>query len=362
MTYRWEVYTMISLHLNRYKTIVVLALIYSVAWGGEPNDTPIQIEFEISSTALRPSSHLRQAWPPYVPNRPAYAAGICLMGPSESMPLMRGRGLHHDFFRFVTERASVSPQQKDFLRDSRTVLERGGRLVVDRIDPNGPECVLLYAVTQEDARKMAQAYFQYAIKDFQGRVAGSTREIRANLAKIEETEKKLAEVEKLIETTPKLLEELRKTVPYRTESEAQEAVGELDRIINTAQVEAAGLKARVQAIQTHLQEAEARKMDLDLVERLDAMFIEESILLQGAEARKQMATQLREQANRFMDLHAALGDAVAERKTLPVFLHRLREDLARAQANLQAAEQNEPRIPEKVTIYPIAWPEEPTGD
>ena len=42
--------------------------------------------------------------------------------------------------------------------------------LVDRPDPNEPERVILYAVTLDDAKKMAQAYLQYAMMRFRGQV------------------------------------------------------------------------------------------------------------------------------------------------------------------------------------------------
>ena len=64
----------------------------------------------------------------------------------------------------------------------------------------------------------------------------------------------MSEVDQLTETTQKSLDNLAKTVAYRTESEAQAAIGELDRMLNAAQVEMAGITAKIEAIQAYRQE------------------------------------------------------------------------------------------------------------
>ena len=83
-------------------------------------------------------------------------------------------------------------------------------------------------------------------------------------------------------------------------------------------------------------------------------------MLQGAEARKQMATRLREQANRFVDLKSTLASAAGEKKTLAESLPAKQKDLATQQGYLESAKQHEPRIPGKVVIYRVKWADEAT--
>jgi len=74
------------------------------------------------------------------------------------------------------------------------------------------------------------------------------------------------------------------------------------------------------------------------------------------------AIPFREPANRFMDLQAALARVTSEKEYLPRMLHQLPDDLALSQRNLESAKQNKPRIPDKVTIYPITWADDAPGN
>ncbi|MCX5643412.1 MAG: hypothetical protein NTZ17_01815 [Phycisphaerae bacterium] len=194
------------------------------------------------------------------------------------------------------------------------------------------------------------------------RVVQAESAIRGATESIESTQKRMSEIEKLSETARKSLEEFQKTVPYRTESEAHAAIGELDRMLNAAQVEIAGIAAKTTAIQKYQGERlrkDHRPLPSEAVARLDMMFIEESIALRGAEARRQMATQLREEANRFVDLKSTIANAPGEKATLAQTLHRAQQSLAGGQGNLPALKQEEPKIPNKVVIYPVKWVDEP---
>ena len=365
---------MISPRMNRRTTILLLALICSTASAGEPNEIPIQLSFEISPTPLDPGFTLdtRSAVYPVVSRRPPFAAAIALVPPTEWLPSPLRRTmsnfLGNERLRgdgYAERQGGLSEQQKAFLEETKSVFNYPtSNLVQRRPDPNGPECVLLYAMNLEDAKKMAQAYFQYARDEWwRGYARKLDREIRATREKIVHEEARTIEVDSLVEASQKSLDDLGKAVLYRTESEAHEAIGELDRMLNAAQVEIAGITAKTTAIQMYQGERlkkDGRPLPPEAVARLDMMFIEESIVLRGAEARKQMAARLREQANRFVDLKSTLASAAEEKKTLAESLPAKQKDLATQQGYLESAKQHEPRIPGKVVIYPVQWADEAT--
>jgi hypothetical protein len=279
-----------------------------------------------------------------------------------------------EFLEFAKEQAGLSTGQKTFLDAARGVYTMASRAAVnpagcpivlgpmmDHSDPNSPERVVLYAVTLDDAKKMARAYFQFAKREFRLRVATAEKYIGIATENIESGEKRIAELDQQSATARQVLEDFQKTVPYRTESEAHAAIGELDRMLNAAQVEIAGIKAKMEAIQGYQREMVRRAMEQTSRERVDMMFVEESIALRGAQAREQMATRLREQANRFVDLKSTLTNAPAEKQTLIESLKPTRGELATWQSKLESAPQNEPQIPNKVVIYPVQWTERAPG-
>jgi chromosome segregation ATPase len=239
---------------------------------------------------------------------------------------------------------------------------------MDRPDPNGPPRVLLYALTLDDAKRMAQAYFQYARNDWwRGYFDSLVKKAQVNASNVARYQTRLAEIDKRVEVAQKPLEELQKTVPYRTESEAHEAVVELDRMLNAARVEIAGITAKIEAIQGYRwdkpeawQVIPRRAVPEEAIARLNMMFVEETIALRGAEARKQTATNLREQANRFLDLKSTLTSAAAEKKPLMEDLKDNQNNLASYQRELEVLRQEEPKIPAKVVIYPVQWANKPS--
>jgi hypothetical protein len=152
----------------------------------------------------------------------------------------------------------------------------------------------------------------------------------------------------------------------------QEAVSELDRMLNNAQIEVAGITAKIEAIQSYrqsrvvVQDAQGRAVPAtqpvtppETTAKLNAMFIEESIALRAAQAREQMATRLREQANRFIDLKSTLANAPGEKKALTETLETAQRSLSSWQDNLANTKQQQPQIPAKVVIYPVLWADEP---
>jgi len=89
------------------------------------------------------------------------------------------------------------------------------------------------------------------------------------------------------------------------------------------------------------------------------MFIEESIALQAADARRRMAVQLRDEANRFVDLRKTLTKATGEKEILAVRLPDVTRDAQKAPSSVEIIRQKKPQIEGKITIYPVQWAPEP---
>lgn len=369
---------MISRRTNRCTTVFVLVLACAAVWAGEPNEPPLPLVFETGPVTLgplrgpKPSGLPWSVWEPFVFHKAVYAAAIRIVGPADFLS-RPGTGKMGYFLAFAEQQAGLSARQKTFLEAARGAYTRNFitrerpvtlNPLVDRPDPNEPERVILYAVTLDDAKKMAQAYFQDGMMSFRRQVEGGVEALRELTEKIAQEEKRLAELDQLTETTQKSLDTFAKTVAYRSEGEAQAAIGELDRMLNASQVEIAGITAKIEAIQAYRRERrqEGRSVPQEAEAKLNLMFIEESIALRGAEARKQMALQLREQAGRFVDLRSTLVRAAEEKQTLAKDLNTHREDLPRLRKLLEEVRQQEPQIPDKIVIYPIQWSEQAPGN
>lgn len=365
---------------NWRMSVVVLALIGAAAWAGEPNEAAIPLTFEVGPSMPGPLGVANRAlfgrsvYEPLIANGAAYAAAVPRLEPTQFLPRPGNTSQMNDFLHIAEREAGLSARQKAFLNAAHVegaytsgiqTRDPKAHPMVDQPDPNGPERAIFYAVTLDDAKKMARAYLRYGVTRWQGQVKAEEEALRKVTEKVAQEEKRSAELDELTQTAQKTLEGLQKTVPYRAEDEARQALAELDRMLNAAQVEIAGLTAKIEAIRGYRQQIrkeETREISPDAAAKLDAMLVEESISLRGAEARRQMASRLREQASRFVDLKSTLANAAAEKKTVAESLEKDRKVLPGRQTWLKTAKEGEPRIPDKIIIYPVQWPAEPSGN
>jgi len=300
-------------------SFLILIAVCAVTFGNEPNDVNEPLRFEVSPKALSMPQHLRNK---PEGGRPTHAAAIAPAGSEKLFAWPRSERVN-SFLQFARGDKELSLGQKEFLEDTDGALNaaRVDTFLYPEDDPNHPQA-LLYAVSLPDARRMAQLYLQFARQQFREAFDGHQRAIRETSERIAEAERYLPEVEKTLETSQKAFDELKALVSYRSEQEALGAVGELDRMLNTAQVEIAGIRARIEVIQAYQRE---ERRGEEIASRLELMFIEEAVAMRGAEARRQMATELRTRASRYIELTKSISLAAEEKDQIPRNLERWRE-------------------------------------
>jgi len=318
----------------------------SAAWSAEPNDTGLTLE-------TRP---VVLASPPLV-ILPTYAAGVARNG-SHWFPEPGAREMQA-FLEFV-QTQGISEQQREFLQATAGGLDakgpqdtaddsnaKGGSDLLYALytagnQPNAPQLVL-YAVTVEDAKKMAEAYLRFARSQFHEWVTIQEGKIKKLSEQLTDEQQKLPEAERAVDAAKQKFEDLKKQVPYRDPGQALNAAAELDKMVNTAQVDIAGMQAMLKAIQNH-QTSLPRDGHEALKAKLEAMYVEQAVALQGAEARRSMATKLRQQADSYVDLDTAWGQAEREKDRLTDDVSILPDTLRQAQEKLAAELQQEPKI------------------
>jgi hypothetical protein len=343
---------------------LVAILACSSLAGTEPNDANTPLTFEISPVEWlapdmsydRPEGGKPVSWRGTI----AYVAGV---------PYKKDAFLPSDTMDFLRSQASsldISEKQRSFLRglyagvDAEMQRRNTKRRYTPPEDPNSVQ-VMLYAVSLDDAKKMAQAFVQYTQECFKQRVADRQAHIPKMAEKIAEMQRRLPELAQSEETTRKALEEAKKQVPYRSVQQALDAAGELDKLLNTAQVEMAGIQATLKAIQDRIKALVTANLVQGMKEKLDVMFMEQSILLKATEARKRMATELRKQADTYMDLMEALPRVTEERESLRKYLEVKSHELQQAQGDYSLLLQGEPRVLDnRVFIHPVK--ERPAGN
>jgi len=353
--------------------ITVLSLVEILACsslaGMELNDPNTSLTFEnssveLSSPSLQKVRAVRSPWKGTV----TYAAGI----PSNSSQyfVRPGRADAGSFISFAQKR-DISEEQRRFLETTYAGLEAdtSGRETynppdwyVPPGDPNSPQ-VLLYAVSLDDAKKMGEAYVQYALDRFRDTIAPIQREIDLYTKMLADFQQKQPEAIQAAEVASKAFHELAKQVPYRDDKQALEAAAELDKMLNAAQVDIAGMQAALKAIQDQMKTSSG---NASLKSKLEAMFAEESVALQAAEARKGMATTLRKQADSYIDLKDAMQTAEREKDHVAHVIVTVPESIRQSIERLAVEMDKEPRvIGNKVFIYAVRPPDKPrsiTGD
>jgi len=331
-------------------SLLILVTLASASFANDPNELIKKITFE--QGIMTPS------WRPHRPASitPTWAAGLTLRSPIHTRT---GYGRISDIFRrYVREQQGIpfSEGQRTFLAGAHDVgLDNihTGRLTAEyrREDPNH-SVVILYAASREDAEHMAKVYLRFAVEHHYREIERCRSSILRVSERIASTKKRIPELEEAVAANQQAMTELKKSVPYRTIEEAMQAIGELDRMLNAIEIEIAGIHARIEAIQKYQEDVKA---PLAIKRNCPVLFIEESIALQGAEARRHTAGRLRHQANTFIDLSQALPILKAEHRNRAKDLPKLEGQLSEAQRELAYAEEREPKVLDnKVFIYRLA--------
>jgi hypothetical protein len=179
-----------------------------------------------------------------------------------------------------------------------------------------PRQVLLYALSLDDAKKMAQGYWDLADERYRKYVKDTRESIQRDSDLIEKDKKRLAELDEIIEKAPVEFEDLKKKVTYHDANQALEVVPDLDKAIHACTIEIAGIRTKLEWIGKY-QHPAYRPAGVVVPDsfksQLEAMSIEESIALKAAEARLRTATDLRTQAQRYVDLTETIRKAPKEK-------------------------------------------------
>lgn len=337
---------------------LVTFLVCSAPAGTEPNDARAALTFEVASMEL-PAPQFVRVYASPLPSwkgTVTYAAGVML---NDTPYFLRPGGPYVDSFIAWALNRDFSEEQRRFLARTHAELERP-RYYTPPGDPNSTQ-QLLYAVSLDDAKKMAAAYLEFSRDRYRHGIAPVQKEVKSLSERLADEQEKQPGAIRAAEAAEKAFQDLAKQVPYRDDKQALDAAAELDRMLNTAQVDIAGIQAALKAIQDQSKTLSSNVHPLK--SKLEAMFVEESIALQAAEARKHMATTLRKQADGYIDLKQAMQSAAQEKDRIAHSISTLPEMIRQAQARLAGKIREEPRIlNNRVFLYPVKQPAEPAGN
>jgi len=257
---------------------------------------------------------------------------------------------------------SLSEQQQEFITASDAITWWG----IDAIKNH--DTVLLYAVSQEDAKKMAQAYLEIHENEINARRQEYEQYVKDRKKEIIEINKVLPEKQKQAdEMEPKYME-IKKTRYFSLSDDeayktAKETMLEMDKMLDILEIDLAGIREKMAILHEYRktpQDMQAidrrRKLPDGMLLKLEQMFVEQTIELKSVEARKQAATKIRNRDKTFVELF--------------IRWKNLKDEMFKLKANLENAEKQAKEFEErltnpepymlppeiyqnKVTIYPV---------
>jgi hypothetical protein len=353
---------MISTREHKLLMVLILLCICTPALSAEPNDAGTELKFEISDKQQDWYSKIPAGEPPTTgsgPIKPTHVAELFVWNlPYRTAShdavvrylLDMDFGSHNVIARLMQGCAgkTMSRKQRDFLTTGGAIITVGN--FGDAVGNHWH--FRLYAVSQDDAKKMAQALLESPTERANERLQSRENEHQERREQVAQLNKEISEKDAKLKATETKLEELRKTVHYLSSPEAEGTVRELNKTLDDLNIEVAGLRAQLEAT-TEAIDARPRE---NLRLKLEEMRIEQMVKLKAAEAKKDAATKIRDQAEAFVHLVSDLVELPKQLSGLRGRLHHYEEAIRKIEDTLAnpSMDMVPPKVFEnKVTIYPV---------
>ena len=349
------------IHSRKHQFVLALisVCIFSPVLIARPGENESKLKFEIDNKRS-------QLWLGRVANttgqgpiKPTHVAVLHIRRPHEDMP-----SSHDGILQILKTTAgkSLSQQQQKFMTASNAITWLGIKEIKNH------DTVLIYAISEEDAKKTVQAYLEVPTIKANARMQEYEKYLKDRKEQIIEIKKVLPEKQKQAdEMEPKFME-LKKTRYFSlSDNEAYETAKgtmlEMDKMLDVLAIELAGIREKISVINEYRktpQDMQAierrRKLPEGMLVKLEQMFVEQTIELKSAEARKQAATKIRDRDKTFIDLFIQWNNLSGE-------VYNLKANLQNSEKRVQEMEERltnptpdmlPPEIYQnKVTIYPV---------
>ena len=293
------------------------------------------------------------------PIRPTHVAVFHIRRPHEDMPIS-----HEGILEILKTSAgqSLSQQQRKFLSASDAITWWG------IVDIKNHDTVLLYAVSEEDAKKTVQAYLEIPKNKANARMQEYEEYLKDRKQEIIDIKKVLPEKQKQADEMQTKYMEIKNSRYFSladTEAyeKAKETMLEMYKMLDILEIELAGIREKMSIINEYrktpqdMQAIERRRqLPEGMLAKLEQMFIEQTIELKSAEAREKAAIKIRGRDTAFIDMFNEWNNLSGEVYKLKANLensekrvHEMEERLTNPTPDLLPPEiyQN------KVTIYPV---------
>ena len=342
---------MIGSKRQMLSSTLIFSCIYVTVFGSEPNkpEEDLDLKFEISHvSALSPGVRSRDS----TAVRPTHMAQLFM----NYTPTVLSSGLGSGRLFETSAGQTLSKEQRAFMLSNN--FSHHGYARGDEHPPDYSFFYCLYAISQDDAKKMAESFVE-----FMNGVANTKRHKNEKLlnkteAEISETKKLILEKQKLAEAAKLKYQEFKKTPRYAflTDVEAwqkaKETIVETNKTLDVIDIELVGTNEKLKTIEKY--RATSGKFSKTVYEKLDQMFIEQMVDLAGAEARKGTALKIRDQEGKLVGLFDEWDHLRFQLNNLERRLSSLEQDLGHIEKELADPQMLPPEIYQnKVTIYPL---------
>ncbi len=346
---------MINVKKIQYVAILILACTFMPVFAAEPNEPNLpnfkktELKFENIDKAvawetrgIKNTGHIK----------PTFDAQMML---SSLSPLTED-------ITSIMNRILESPISKRFSKEHQEFLK--SELAIETYSVPGLQqysFISLYATSQEDAKLMAQALIDTLNTRAEQALAEIKQEINQWRQELDKAQKELPGIHKQLEDAEKQYKNVKDTThPYSSDNEAEEmakkSIIEMDKELNALDIELAGIRERLKAIEKY--KTEPQRVEINY--KLDQMYIELTIELSGLQARKDMTEKIRQKEQAFLGMYVNRTDliikinnirGVIENRQIMILdtLNRLKDTTIRPEARWQP-----PKVYQNtVTIYPV---------
>ncbi len=341
---------------KKWRIAIALVLTCNFAlWSAEePNDpNRPQIKIELGD---QEKSWLRQADPSQPgqgPISPTHVAEFLISDEApRSYPLMP---TNRDLLD-ASAAATMSPKQRKFIEDSDAL---GSSMTRGRAEGREYKRFFLYAVSEEDARRMIEAFIEIRSEKANRRRLEYVTELRKNQEEMAKAKGLLLGKEALLPTVKAEYDKSKEYAhAFSADTEAAEhakqTMLEMSKMLDTLDVELAGIREKLTVINDYW--SKRGEMSEAARGKLQEMEIEQMVELKGAEARRKAAVAIRKREKDFLDLFDQWLSLDSEVKGLRSTIDNRQKHIAEYEAILANPKPDmlPPQIYQnKVTIYPV---------
>jgi len=335
---------------KKWQLAIALVLTCNLAlWSAEePNDpNRPQIKIELGD---QEKSWLRQADPSQAgqgPIRPTHVAEVFVR--YESIPMLKPES-----FLQTSAAAAMTAKQREFIEASDAFTSMGPDQKV-----RNHKLFFLYAVSEEDARRMIEAFIEILSEKANRRRLEYVTELRKNQEEMAKAKGLLPGKEALLPTVKANYEKSKEYAhAFSADTEAAEhakqTMLEMSRMLDTLDVELAGIREKLKVIQDYW--SQDGKWTKEAFAKLQELQIIQTIELKGAEARRKAAVAIRQREKDFLDLFDQWTSLDSEVKGFRSTIDNRQKHIAQYEAILANPKPDmlPPQIYQnKVTIYPV---------